>query len=352
MFKSELACSTTPCAVIHGFKKGWFARLSNIAKVQHTVDFQVVLNDSSARMQEHISPAGRAPRKPSWLKVRAPGGPRYADIKNRLRALKLHTVCEEARCPNMGECWESGTATVMILGDVCTRGCRFCAVKTGRPTTLDLQEPERVAEAIAHMGLDYVVITSVDRDDLDDGGAAIFAQTIRAVKARSPGILVEVLTPDFSGDTAAVQTVLDAEPDVFAHNVETIKRLQRRVRDKRCGYDQSLDVLGYAKRQRSLAASLTKTSIMVGVGETEAEVMEAMADLRKVGCDVVTFGQYLRPTAKHLAVDSFVMPEVFERYRVAALEMGFVYCASGPLVRSSYKAGEFFMKRHLEQMAP
>jgi lipoic acid synthetase len=303
------------------------------------VDFRRVLFDASAAMQ--------ALRKPDWLKVQAPGGSRYAALKQRLRTLQLNTVCEEARCPNMGECWDSGTATVMILGDVCTRGCRFCAVTSGKPTTLDELEPMRVAKAIQQMDLEYVVITSVDRDDLSDGGSAIFAQTITAVRTLSPKILIEVLTPDFAGDLNAVDTVLRSCPDVFAHNVETVERLQRDVRDARCGYGQSLSVLSHAKEQITGLRALTKTSLMLGLGETEDEVIECMHHLREVNCDVVTFGQYLRPTPKHLPVHSFVHPTQFDRYREIALELGFVYCASGPLVRSSYRAGEFFMTQAL-----
>lgn len=249
----------------------------------------------------------------------------------------------------MGECWGGGTATVMILGDVCTRGCRFCSVTTGRPPALDLAEPFRVATAISQMGLDYVVITSVDRDDLEDGGSEIFARTVRAVKARQPGILVEVLTPDFRGDTEAVGRVLKAAPDTFAHNIETVERLQRSVRDARANYAQSLSVLEYAKLNAVQSVSLTKSSIMLGLGESDDELLQCMRDLRNVGCDVVTFGQYLQPSKKHLDVHEFVPPERFEALRLQALELGFVYCASGPLVRSSYKAGEFFMKYYFEK---
>ncbi len=289
------------------------------------------------------------PRKPSWLKVQAPGGARYAEIKSRHRNLSLNTVCEEARCPNIGECWSGGTATIMILGDTCTRGCRFCAVTTGKPPGVDLAEPFRVAESISKMGLDYVVITSVNRDDMPDGGAEIFARTIRATKVRQPTLLIEVLTPDFQGKMASVQAILDAGPDTFAHNVETVERLQRRVRDARATWRQSLDVLEYAKANTSVAHGLTKTSIMLGVGETHDEVVDAMRQLRGVGCDVVTFGQYLRPTAKHLDVVEYVTPETFDEYRDIALELGFVYCASGPLVRSSYRAGEYFMRNYFER---
>lgn len=304
---------------------------------------------------ETVSPLPAGPvsreRKPEWLKVRAPGGERYTEIKARLRELGLNTVCEEARCPNMGECWGGGTATVMILGDTCTRGCRFCAVTTGKPATLDWAEPGRVADMIAKMGLDYVVITSVNRDELEDGGSEIFARTIRATRARQPGLLIEVLTPDFQGKREAIGRVVAAGPDTFAHNVETVERLQRRVRDQRANWAQSLAVLEQAKVERVLPHGLTKTSIMLGLGESDAEVDTALVQLRGVGCDVVTFGQYLRPTPKHLAVKEYVHPDRFEAWRVRALELGFVYCASGPLVRSSYKAGEYFLTQYHRQRA-
>ncbi len=302
----------------------------------------------AARMGD-ISRAMTTPRKPSWLKVRAPGGPKFAEVKERMRSLTLNTVCEEARCPNMGECWAEGTATVMILGDVCTRGCRFCAVTTGKPPVTDLAEPFRVGEAISKMGLRYVVITSVNRDDLPDGGADIFARTIRATRARQPDLLIEVLTPDFAGDPDAVKAVADAAPDTFAHNVETVPRLQRKVREARCSWEQSVKVLEHAKVHAVRDHALTKTSIMVGVGETEAEVIDAMKRLRDVGCDVVTFGQYLRPTSKHLEVVEYVTPAQFDRYRDLAVDLGFVYCASGPLVRSSYRAGEFFLTSYFDK---
>jgi lipoic acid synthetase len=291
-------------------------------------------------------PSPRTLVKPPWLKVRAPGGERYARIKGRLRELSLHTVCEEAHCPNMGECWGGGTATIMLMGDVCTRGCRFCAVTSGVPRALDADEPTKVATAVAEMELDYIVLTSVDRDDLPDGGADHYARTVEALKARCPELLVEVLTPDFRGDDLAIARLVRARPDVFAHNLETTRRLHRTVRDVRAGYGQSLRVLERARALAEVAGHrmLTKTSIMLGCGETLDEVREAMADLRAVGCDVITFGQYLRPTAKHLPVDRFVTPEEFQTLERDALGMGFVYCASGPLVRSSYRAGEFYLK--------
>jgi lipoic acid synthetase len=286
--------------------------------------------------------------KPSWLKVKMPGGERYNRIKARARTLKLHTVCEEARCPNIGECWGSGTATFMVMGGTCTRGCRFCAVDTSRrPAPLDPDEPTNVAQAIAEMGLDYVVVTSVDRDDVPDGGAGHFAACIREIRRASPSTMIEVLIPDFQGDAGDLAKVVAARPDVLAHNVECVERLTGTVRDPRAGYQQSLDVLAAIKRLDP--ARPTKSSLMVGVGETEDEMLDAMRDLRDVGCDFLTVGQYLQPTAKHLKVTRFVHPDEFTRYEALGRELGFLYVASGPLVRSSYKAGEFFIRQHLEK---
>ena len=286
-----------------------------------------------------------------WLKVKAPGGERYTWIKNQARELGLHTVCEEAHCPNIGECWSSGTATFMVMSDICTRGCRFCAVNTKRVgPPLDPDEPAKLSQTIAAMGLDYVVVTSVNRDDLEDQGANHFAECIRAIRANSPQTLIEVLIPDFQGRHDLVQHVIDARPEVIAHNIETVERLTPRVRDRRAGYRQSLDVLQAIKTAEPELA--TKSSIMVGVGETDDEVIAAMADLRAVGCDFLTIGQYLQPSKKHLKVDAFVTPEQFERYQTLGEGLGFRYVASGPLVRSSYKAGEFFIRQHLnERMA-
>ncbi|UQA60060.1 lipoyl synthase [Polyangium aurulentum] len=286
--------------------------------------------------------------KPPWLKVRAPGGDTYHHLKQTFRELDLHTVCEEARCPNVGECWREGTATVMLLGDVCTRGCRFCAVTSGDPRgAVDTREPEHVARAIARLGLQYVVMTMVNRDDLLDGGADHVGRTVRRLHALRPDILIETLVGDFTGHLDAVDTVVDAGPDVFAHNIETVRRLTRTVRDVRSSYDQSIKVLRRAKERaqaRGISGQLTKSSIMVGVGETDDEVIEAMRDLRDAGVDVVTIGQYLRPTPKHHEVLRFVPPETFARYEQEALAMGFLYAASGPLVRSSYKAAEVFLR--------
>ena len=284
-----------------------------------------------------------AERKPEWLRVRPPAGENYAHLKSLLRSLDLHTVCEEARCPNVGECWGGGTATIMLLGDVCTRGCRFCAVRSGNPHgVVDPDEPRKVAVAIADLSLTYVVLTSVDRDDLPDGGAAHFASTIREIKQRNPEILVEALIPDFQGDMEAVRCVVDAGPDVIDHNLETVRRLQTVARDRRAGYDQSLAVLRAAKAMRP--GIYTKSSIMLGLGETEGEVLEALRDLRAVDVNILTLGQYLRPSAWHLPVQEFVSPDRFDAYREIAERMGFLYVASGPLVRSSYRAGEFFLE--------
>ncbi|MEI7974146.1 MAG: lipoyl synthase [Bdellovibrio sp.] len=286
-------------------------------------------------------------QKPSWLKVKAPAGENYARIKNMLGELKLATVCQEARCPNMGECWGGGTATIMIMGDTCTRGCKFCHVKTGNPRgRLDPLEPEKVAHSIAQMGLEYVVITSVDRDDLADQGSQHFARTVRSVKKLDPDLIVEILTPDFRGDLPCVETLVQAGPDVFAHNVETVERLQKKVRDPRAGYEQSLRVLEHVKKFDP--SRYTKSSLMLGLGESAAEILQTLTDLRKISCDVITFGQYLQPTTRHLPVEKYLAPEVFQDWKKQAEDMGFLYVASGPLVRSSYRAGEFFMKAMIQ----
>jgi lipoic acid synthetase len=294
-------------------------------------------------MSESNKPLLKPLSKPDWLKVRAPAGENYGRIKHLLGDLKLATVCQEARCPNMGECWASGTATIMIMGEVCTRGCKFCNVKTGNPKgILDPAEPEKVAHSIAQMNLEYLVLTSVDRDDLPDQGAGHFARTIRSIKKMDDHVLVEVLTPDFRGDMELVRTLVEAKPDVFAHNVETVESLQKKVRDPRAGYWQSLNVLKAVKEMD--ATRYTKTSLMLGLGETDDEVLQTLKDLRSVNCDVVTFGQYLQPTPRHLKVEEFITPEKFQYWQKTAEDMGFLYVASGPLVRSSYRAGEFFMK--------
>lgn len=293
----------------------------------------------------------RVSSKPPWLKVKMPGSERFHQIRARARDLRLSTVCEEARCPNIGECWGGGTATFMVMGHICTRGCRFCAVTTRRKgVDLDPEEPTNVAEAIAEMGLDYVVITSVDRDDLDDGGAGHFAACIRETRRVSARTMVEVLIPDFRGNVGQLLTVIEAQPEVIAHNIETVERLTPTVRDPRATYRQSLDVLRAIKRIDP--DRFTKSSIMVGLGETDAEITQTMRDLRDVGTDFLTLGQYLQPTKRHLKVDSFVPPERFERWREEGEAMGFKYVASGPLVRSSYKAAEYFIREYVERRQP
>jgi lipoic acid synthetase len=277
-------------------------------------------------------------RKPEWLKVRSPGGPRYLQLKQLMRGHALHTVCEEAGCPNIGECWEAGTATFMILGDVCTRACKYCAVAHGMPTELDEDEPRRVAETVAAMGLEHVVITSVNRDELRDGGAAIYANTIREIRARLPECSVEVLIPDFKGDEEALATVLAARPAILGHNLETVERLHPEVRPGG-RYWRSISLLGAAKRiDREV---LTKTGIILGMGERESEVREAMRDLRKASVDILTLGQYLRPSMAHIPVARWVTPEEFRSWkRIGEDELGFRHVESGPLVRSSYHAKE------------
>ncbi len=289
-------------------------------------------------------------RKPDWLSVRLPGGESYLGIKNTLQGSGLHTVCEEARCPNIGECWGGGTATIMLLGDICTRGCRFCAVKTGNPRgQVDPFEPIKVADAVAKFGLRYVVLTSVDRDDLPDGGASHFASTISAIKARDPDIMVEALIPDFQGDVEAVKAVVRSGLEVLAQNLETVERLTHVVRDRRAGYGRTLLVLRKAKEIR--ADIFTKSSLMLGLGEVEAEVLQSMRDLKRAGVDILTLGQYLRPSRRHIEVSRYVPPEEFDYFRERGEEMGFLYVAAGPLVRSSYRAGEYFVERVLRQRA-
>lgn len=286
-------------------------------------------------------------KKPNWLKVKAPGGDNYTKLKQTLRKLNLYTVCEEARCPNMAECWGSGTATVMLLGHTCTRGCRFCAVTTGNPRGfVDPREPEHVASAIAQVGLKYVVLTMVDRDDLLDGGAAHMAKAVRNLHRLQPDLLVETLVGDFGGRRRDIAAMVAAEPDVFAHNIEVPRRLTPFIRDQRCDYDLSLGVLRQAKE---LAPSrFVKSSIMVGMGETDEEVIETMRDLRQAGVDIVTLGQYLRPTTKHAPVARFVEPATFAEYERVGKEIGFEFVASGALVRSSYHAAEGFVAARLK----
>lgn len=278
------------------------------------------------------------PKRPDWLKVRLPVGPRYAELKDLMRSQQLHTVCEEARCPNIGECWGHGTATFMILGDVCTRACRYCAVTSGRPTTLDIGEPKRVAEAIRTMGLQHAVVTSVDRDDLPDYGASIFAATIRKIHELNPECAVEVLTPDFQGDREALRVVQEARPEIFNHNIETVERVFRRVRPGRSRYRLSLEVLAWAKEL--YPEGLTKSGLMVGLGEEKEEIIQTMGDLRAAQVDILTIGQYLRPTAKHIEMDRYYHPDEFAELRRIGFSLGFSHVESGPLVRSSYHAHE------------
>lgn len=277
------------------------------------------------------------PRLPEWLKVKMPGSPRYIELKNLMRNHQLHTVCEEAHCPNIGECWGRGTATFMILGDICTRRCHYCAVTTGRPTGIDLQEPGRLAETVKLMGLRYCVITSVNRDDLPDGGAFIFAACIKKIRAAVPGCKVEVLIPDFDGSKAALQKVIEARPDVLNHNIESTRRVFPRVRP-RGNYQLSLELLARAKELDP--SMVTKSGIIVGMGETHDELVETMQDLRRVDCDLLTIGQYLRPSQKHLPIDRFYTPAEFAELREIGEALGFKHVASGPLVRSSYHADE------------
>jgi lipoic acid synthetase len=278
-----------------------------------------------------------AARKPAWLRAPMPAGARFDLVRRTVREHRLATVCEEAKCPNIGECWNAGTATLMLMGEVCTRACRFCAVDTGNPRGwLDAEEPANAARTVELMGLTYVVLTSVNRDDLRDGGAGHFAACVREIKRRCPATAVEALTPDFQGVHADVETVVDSGLDVFAQNVETVRRLTHPVRDPRAGYEQTLSVLAHAKRHRPRV--LTKTSLMLGLGEREAELHETMDELHAIGVDILTLGQYLRPTVNHLPVERYVTPEEFDRYREAALARGFLECVAGPLVRSSYRA--------------
>jgi lipoic acid synthetase len=279
--------------------------------------------------------------RPDWLRVRFPTGPNYLELKDIIRSRTLHTVCEEAHCPNIGECWENRTATFMILGRVCTRACRFCAIATGVPVGVDEDEPERVAEAVEQMGLQHAVVTSVARDDRPDGGARVFADTIRAIRRRIPSCTVEVLIPDFEGSRESLQIVMDAQPDILNHNLETVRRLQRRVRAK-AFYERTLEVLQRAKEmQKEMQPSgLTKSGIMLGLGETRDEIGETLGDLRAVDCDIVTIGQYLRPSEFHLPIARYVTPAEFAELKVEGMTLGFRHVESGPLVRSSYHAHE------------
>ena len=287
-----------------------------------------------------------AQRKPKWLRAKIPSGGRFEAVKANVRERRLSTVCEESHCPNIGECWNNGTATIMVMGSVCTRACRFCAVDTGNPNGwLDLDEPANVAESVELMGLRYIVITSVDRDDLADGGAAHYAACVSSIKARTPEVKVEALTPDFAGVESDVALVVDSGLDVFAQNIETVERLTHPVRDPRAGYQRTLEVLAFAKQHNPKV--LTKSSIMVGLGETDDEIAETMDHLRAAGVDILTLGQYMQPTRNHLPVERYVSPEQFLEYRALGLQKGFMEVASGPMVRSSYRADQVFEKNNL-----
>ncbi len=303
-------------------------------KYQTDVGFRAVKNGvSRARGWSEVP----IERKPDWLRARLPSGKGFSAVQANVRKHRLSTVCEESICPNIGECWNAGTATIMLMGSVCTRACRFCAVDTGNPAGwLDAEEPENAARSVELMGLRYIVLTSVDRDDIDDGGAAHYAACIRAIKQRNPDTAVEALTPDFQGNESAVRRVVSSPLDVFAHNLETVERLQSEVRDPRAGYAQSLDVLAVAKSNSD--GVLTKSSLMLGLGEEDDEIARAMDDLRDRDVDLLTLGQYLRPTANHLPVARFVRPDEFARYREWGLDRGFAEVVAGPLVRSSYRA--------------
>jgi lipoyl synthase len=313
------------------------------AKYRTAQGFTAIRNGVKQREDRAATPAEG---KPGWLRARLPSGAKYESVRETVRKHRLATVCEESMCPNIGECWSNGTATIMVMGSVCTRACQFCAVDTGNPGGwLDAQEPENAASSVELMGLKYIVLTSVDRDDLPDGGAAHYAACVRAIKQRCPDTVVEALTPDFRGRQADIETVVDSGLEVFAQNVETVERLTHVVRDARAGYRQTLDVLAHAKRYRP--SVLTKTSLMVGLGETDDEIVRTLDDLRAVDVDIVTFGQYLRPTRNHLPVERYVSPEEFERYRQWGLQRGFMEVVSGPLVRSSYRAERVFEQNNV-----
>jgi len=297
-------------------------------------------------IKTHKEARRNAERKPEWLRVRLSTGPEYEAVKGIVHEHRLSTVCEEAMCPNIGECWSAGTATIMLMGDVCTRACKFCAVDTGNSHGwLDPEEPENTAQSVALMGLNYIVLTSVNRDDIEDGGAAHYAATVKRVKEVNPETAVEALTPDFQGKLSDVEVVVDSGIEVFAQNVETVRRLTHPVRDPRASYEQTLAVLEHAKRYKP--AVLTKTSVMLGLGETEDEIIEALDDLKAIGVDIVTFGQYLQPSLNHLPVERYVTPEEFQKYRQWGLDRGFLEVVSGAFVRSSYRAEQVLQKNNV-----
>jgi len=345
--RSQLAAEDGDGSTLHDFI-GFDAD----AGVEGESDMAVTVTQTSNQKAPAAAKRNILP-KPKWLKAQPATSDNYKRLRTTVRDLGLATVCEEAKCPNIGECWGGGedgtaTATIMIMGDTCTRGCSFCAVKTSRtPPPLDPEEPTKVAEAVASWGLDYVVLTSVDRDDLPDQGSGHFYEVVRKLKESSPNLLVEALTPDFRGDLSLVEKVASSGLDVYAHNIETVERLQRRVRDYRAGYVQSLSVLRHVKAVNEIA--LTKTSIMLGCGENDEDIRKTLHDLRENDVDVVTFGQYLQPSRKHMPVKNYVTPEKFTEWQLEAEALGFKYVASGPLVRSSYKAGEFYLKNLVKE---
>ena len=313
------------------------------SKYQTAQGFTAIKNGVKTRRD---TPAIEYGNKPKWLRAQLPSGAKFSVVRKTVREHRLSTVCEESMCPNIGECWNHGTATIMVLGSVCTRACRFCAVDTGNPRGwLDVEEPLNTARAVKLMGLQYVVITSVDRDDLADGGAGHYAACVREIKKLNPGTAVEALTPDFNGVRKDVETVVDSGLDVFAQNIETVRRLTHPVRDPRAGYQQTIDVLAHAKRHRPDV--LTKTSLMLGLGERDHEIAETMNDLRDADVDILTLGQYLRPTPNHLAIDRYVTPDEFEAYRQEGLQLGFLEVVAGPLVRSSYRAERVLQKNNV-----
>lgn len=312
-------------------------------KYRTDAGFAAIKNGVKQRAGATAVPSGG---KPAWLRAKMPGGAGYSDTRKIVHEHRLSTVCEESMCPNIGECWNAGTATIMVLGSVCTRACRFCAVDTGNPKGwLDGEEPLNTGKAVQLMGLKYVVITSVDRDDLEDGGAAHYAACVREIKRLNPDTAVEALTPDFNGVHEHIETVVDSGLEVFAQNVETVKRLTHPVRDPRAGYEQTIEVLRHAKQHKP--SVLTKTSLMLGLGERDSEIMQTMDDLREANVDILTLGQYLRPTPYHLAVERYVTPAEFEAYRIEGLERGFVEVVAGPMVRSSYRAEQVLQKNNV-----
>ncbi|PNY05451.1 lipoyl synthase mitochondrial-like [Trifolium pratense] len=342
-YSSSTTTTTTTTAAPTEFPQNLAGLRARLATESPSLSDFISMKSESAYSVE-VGTKKKPLPKPKWMKESIPGGEKYVQIKKKLRELKLHTVCEEAKCPNLGECWSGGetgtaTATIMILGDTCTRGCRFCNVKTSRtPPPPDPDEPTNVAEAIASWGLDYVVITSVDRDDLPDQGSGHFTETVQKLKVLKPSMLIEALVPDFRGNAECVEKVSKSGLDVFAHNIETVEELQSAVRDHRANFKQSLDVLMMAK-DFAPAGTLTKTSIMLGCGETPDQIVKTMEKVRAAGVDVMTFGQYMRPSKRHMPVSEYITPEAFEKYQTLGMEMGFRYVASGPMVRSSYKAG-------------